>query len=746
MEAWAGFIEQRRFVILGLLAVILIYAATTVSRLQFDFSILPLIEANDEVRRAVDQFDADVPFQSFDQIVTLTWPAPIKGDQLAGIEQKLRALETDPAVASVFSIFRCPLVEPATFPPRLRSFRDEVGSGDPLAVARRHPLVMQKLFAADGHSLALFVTAAERANEKAPNFQAQLESKIDRLFPSDVTRRFVGGAAANDAMVGYMKRDLGRGLLIQFVLFSILLPFVFRSLRGAFIPLFCVLSADLMAVMIAVHTKTVVGLIDLAVPGIIAMIGICDAIHMLHHFEEAIRQGQSKSQALRAMMRRVGPACFFTSLTTAIGFLSLLVAEHHAVRTFGVKASCAVLMTFVMVMTLLPALLSVWPVKSAALPRIPGLRKLGYGRPRLTYGLFALLVLVSVVGIQRLVIDSRWLEEMPQDDPAVQNLSWFEQNFAGLLSLDVRLTGNLDDGAAILAVDRFQQSVLALPGIRGGESYVDWIKEATGQPQPFRAQEAQLGASYLKLAKNWFPAHTVNPDFRTGRMTFYTADDGTLKFFARRDAINRLAVELPPGVKAEVAGYMVMAHESSRLVVTTMLQSFLVSLLAITLLIVVIYRSWRIGLISIVPNTIPILVALGLNGWLGLPLRIGIVMIYSLGLGLAVDDTIHILTRFRQEQARNPKERPRVFLTRALRSSGAALITTSMILFLASATWLPSEFSSLRDTGILLGTIVVVALVADLFLLPLLWEAALRKDGDRKSGASATPEAEADLD
>ena len=165
-----------------------------------------------------------------------------------------------------------------------------------------------------------------------------------------------------------------------------------------------------------------------------------------------------------------------------------------------------------------------------------------------------------------------------------------------------------------------------------------------------------------------------------------------------------------------------MAQESAVLIAELLLQSLAVSMVSITLLISLIYRSWRFGMISVLPNFLPILVALGVNGWFDIPLRLGIVMIYSLGLGIAVDDTVHIMTRFVQEREQNPGATVRQSLLNSLRTAGVALVVTTAILFFGALCFLPANFQPVRDVGILLTVIVATALVADLFVLPVLIE------------------------
>ena len=131
-----------------------------------------------------------------------------------------------------------------------------------------------------------------------------------------------------------------------------------------------------------------------------------------------------------------------------------------------------------------------------------------------------------------------------------------------------------------------------------------------------------------------------------------------------------------------------------------------------------IFRSVKIGLISLAPNVLPLFAALGLSGWAGIDLRIGSALIYCLGLGLAVDNTIHLVTRYLQECRARPHASSRETLIAALHSSGKALITTSLVLAVGTMCHLIGSFQSIRHVGILLFTVIVTALAADLWLLP----------------------------
>ena len=698
-------------------------SAASLPSLRFDFSIQPLLEGNQERKQEVEAFAAAVPPQRADMVCTLAWnrlAGQAELDQVRVLSEELRKLSE---VVSVLSLAEADVIEPGSILPVPVPISGLLGKRSLLEVVRDHPLLRSSLLAKDGRSAAIYIGLRPAGAAVLEQGRSQVEQFLNSFPAGDAEIRLLGGPVVQRAIAGLMSRDVVQGLLLEVIFFALLLPMLFRTLRGTLIPLLVISSA----VVFCAGALTLLGLhisiIDLAVPGLIMIIALCDAVHMMERFEENLRAGRSRHQAIVEMMKKVGLACLYTSVTTGLGFLSLVASAHPSVREFGLKAALAVLLTFCTVILLVPLCLAVWP--RAGLPvkkALPLAGRISYGRPRLTLCLFSLLVVLSLLGASRVRVESRWLEELPENAPAVTDLRWYERNFRPILSLDVRITGTLAEPELFRALERLETEVLEEPEVADCESYVDWVREVAGRQGEIADEQISLGVGFLRLAGGRFPHHVVDRNFREGRMSFKIEDVGTKRFFEIAEKIDRLGAELPHEARAEVAGYMSMAHESSRLVITTILKSFLLSLVAINLFIMLIYRSVRIGLISVLPNLLPILVTLGVSGLLGIPLRIGIVMIYSVGLGLAVDDSIHLLTRFSQERRANPSRPIRETLLTSLRSTGRTLIITSLILIIGGLCYLPSNFQSLNDVGLLLSVLILTALLADLFLLPLMLE------------------------
>ncbi len=725
MRLLGQFIIKQRWLVLFVLVGLLVGAGRILPKLGFSFSLMPILQSDEETQAEVDSFQKDVPPVFHDQIFILEFPTVMKAKELSVVTSLTQELAADPRVASVVSLGNTLVVSNFGLAPLPLPFPSTVKKNETiLEAASRHPLLNQRLISKDGRSATFLLTATENTQKDHAQFLSWLEEHTKKVVQPEVDVHFIGDEVSKRAMKTYMGADLKRGLLLELLIFSILLPLIFRTFRGIIIPLSVVVGAQMFCLSLLVLNGMDIGLIDMAVPGIITMITVCDAVHMMHRFEESLIGGKKRAAAILDMMESIGPACFFTSLTTAIGFLSLVVARHPAVRMFGIKASIAVLIAFLTIIFIVPTMLAFWPIKKGVLARVPGFSHLSYGRRKLTFLLFGVVAFLALLGIGRLNVDSHWLEEMPEEEPLIRELAWYEDNLSGIMTLDVRVSGNLKTREAFDALETFQRRMLREAGVNKSEAYTHWLREALGHPQKMDQAAINRGFAFLSLKPKVYPQHVINANRKVGRISFLTDDSGTSRFFELRDLVDELNENMPQGLTVEVAGFMEMAHEASRLIVTTMLESFLVSLLAISILISLIFRSIRVGLVSIVPNVFPIVVALGINGWLGINLRIGIVMIYSLGLGLAVDDTIHLITRYRQERKRHPDGERRPQLLRSLKGCGPALITTSIVLAIGSLSYLPSNFRSLRDVGLLLTTIVITALLADLFLLPHLLEMA----------------------
>jgi uncharacterized protein len=724
-------------IVFALAAIALLgYAGVTARRIQFDLSIIPILRASKEARNNIADFRKKLPPVFIDLLVIVEWPEPItlkELDQTLIWDKQICKLSK---VKKVHTLATVKVFEGNGGFPTPVSFTKMAKATSIGKQLEKHPLAKGLLISDHRKALAIMLERKDCSHEVLLKYCME---KIPGIIKDPKVKiRYIGAPLIQEAMTNSMSASMKQVLVLEAIFFIILLPLMFRTSRGLLLPLGVIGSAVVLNFGVMVWLGLAINIIGICIPGLIAVIALCDTIHMLHHFEEALFEGHSRDEAILLMLERVGIACFYTSFTTGIGFLSLSLAPHDAVVDFSITASLSVLVAFFCVVFLTPVALSLWPIRRSASRLFSQAIKLNYGKKLWVVIIFFLLVAMAIFGTRRVVVNSHWLEELPKSEPAVRNFLWFEDHFNGFIGLETELQGPLADIKCFNAVETLQKTVLKSRGVKSAESYTHWVREALGvSPESPMSQKMLLkGLTILNYSGPRFPRHVITRDRMSGRITLRIRELGTQHFMTLvREIEEESGKVFPAHIKVRVGGNVRIAHESASLVIKTMMQSMGLSLIAITLFIMLIFRSVKLGLLSIIPNALPVFVALGLNGLLNIELRIGIVMIYALGIGLAVDDTIHFLTRFIQEQKLHPNSVKQA-LVNTLRGTGKALITTSILLTVAALCYLPSSFKTMRDVGILLTPIVIVALAADLWLLPILLEWSYP---DKKSPAQSEP-------
>lgn len=723
MRRYASWVLRYRTVFAFALVVALAASVWALPRLSLDFSITSLLHASSEDRRELAAFEAALPGDNPDAVIVVSWGRPMIPSDLDTLAHLAHAIRSLSGISRVVSLSDIRVIRDGTPLPTVHGFSSLVASrGDQsvLDTARDHPLVLGSLLARDGTASALICTCTHPT--LCDDSLKNIERIVTSAAPPATVVRILGSSIIDRAMSDSMNRNILQSGLLQLLCCVFVLAFLFRRVLGVVVPLLSVVVAVLLYVGATVALGDSITLIEITVPGLILIIGLCDAIHMVHRFEEARAGGHDRRTAIVQMMTSVGTACLFTSLTTAIGFLGLLSADHKAVRDFAWSSSMGIAIGFVAVITVIPLLLSIWPTQRKRDHRPLARLSLTYGRPRLTSALVAFVLALSLWGIARMDIQSSWLEELPTNSDVVKDMHWYERHFDGFLKLDVHVHGILDDPAVYHSLRALETYILAEPEVTRVDSYTRWIDEFLGHSNE-PSDEQLLGAiELMKLSGAAFPTHIITPDFRRARLRFRGYDVSTRRYLSLMATVTEHAHMLPANVTAEVGGSSRLSVESTTHLVEITLHSLLVSLVLITVLMALLFRSARMALISVLPNALPVLLGLGLAGWLDIPLRLGIIMIFSLGLGLAVDDSIHLITRYRQEQHARPDTPTRQLLHDSLHTSGRALITTSIVLAFGTLCYLPASFKSLEEIGILLTTIIVTALVTNLFVLPHLLE------------------------
>jgi hypothetical protein len=661
-------------------------------------------------------------------------------------------------VDQVYSLSMTPVISPDAEGITIAPLYDEAPT-DPAALAGirekalTNPMFLHSIVSADGKTAVWFafpdLQKGDNTDLRITMFEQVNDLALKHLDGFEV--HLEGIPTVKSYMVKYIKRavllfGLGSALLLSLVLFL-----TFRSLRAVFLPGMVVTMALCWTLGIMGMTGGVLDSISSLIFSLIAVVGVGDTIHVLVHNWEEYFTHNDKRKAVVLTMRRMFAPCLLTSVTTAVGFLSLATIRIPPIRTFGMYAGVGVLSAFLISIIFVPAVLMLLspPANLHRKKYDTGLVRsslVGLGRfnqrfPRAIVMVAAVLVIFSLVGISRIKVETRVSEFFHPWSPIVQGYKFLEENVTPPVPLEIFFEGEPDlfkDPKSWQWVEALQKDILKIPLVKRSESYLDVLKElqwalnggdSVGAKRTIPASReaiAQLSLLFQMDDPETFERF-MGHNFDKAHITLRMLDSSS----AEQDVVIRqiwslIDKHVPKNVNSDIAGGTAIFVSTVRELTKGQIRSLTLALIVITLLIALIFRSVKIGLLSMIPNVLPILMMLGLMGWAGFPLDTNTVMVGPITLGIAVDDTIHYITRYRRELSAGHSSAES--MVRTLTSTGRALMSTSMIL---SCGFLLTVFSSFRPQSILggLGAVtIMLALAADLILLPAVMLSFFKKD------------------
>ncbi|PUZ27858.1 hypothetical protein GA0116948_106184 [Chitinophaga costaii] len=548
-------------------------------------------------------------------------------------------------------------------------------------------------------------------------------------------------------------------LKLSFVLTALILFAFFRSVSSVIMSMIVVAIGVIWSVATIVLLGYKITLLTGIIPPLIVVIGIPNCVYFLNKYHTEYAKCNNREEALVRMIQRMGIVTLFTNITAAIGFGVFYFTKSSILKQFGVVAGINILWIFVISFIFLPSVLSYLPppknrhttyLDSKFFNKmLGGITYLVFHYRKAIYAVTIVLVGLALVGMSRLKSVGFIVDDIPHTDKLYTDLKFFEKNFKGVMPLEIAIDTKKKNGVINLntlnKIDTLSARLAALPEFAKPLSVAEGIK--------FVKQAYYNGDSASYSIPTQFDVPFLSPYLRMKNAGSEAGSGGNtmfskllLSFMDSTRQIARISVSmadvgsqrlplildsLRPQVnqlfdttqyKVSFTGTSIIFLEGSRFIIHGLIDSILLAFILIICCMFYLFRSWRMLLISLVPNLIPLLVTAGVMGWLGIAIKPSTVLVFSIALGIAIDVTIRFLVNFKQEL---PQHNGNISETvrQTIRETGLSIIYTSLILFAGFMIFSFSEFGGTKALGWLTSLTLVLAMVTNLTILPafLLW-------------------------
>jgi predicted RND superfamily exporter protein len=533
--------------------------------------------------------------------------------------------------------------------------------------------------------------------------------------------------------------------MIALVICIAFLSLIFRRVRGVIAPVIVIASVIIivygMMGWLGVPSSHMSGMI----PTLLLVISVSYSIHVINHFRHSFRRTGLRRESVRYAFRHAAWPCFVTAVTTSVGFASFIIVPLKPIREMGLFSAIGVFMAYLLVITIIPIFYSFGRDKRATADNSSANGGNGTDsrlmngwanfvmNNSLTIGIVAFVVLMGAILLSlRIRVETDTLSLMGDKVRMVRDARYVTDRIGGLFSYEVLIELPEDDMAKQPEVLRAVDAIAAeadgweittmTTSLSDMIKELNWVMHNKDDEYYVIPESRQLIAQYLLLyemsggenVEDW-----VDYDYRMLHVSVQTSMF-TSSLEQQLDELRSFALErLPAGTKATVVGDVPILLKMINMLTSGQIKSIAVAFLAITLMMMLILKSFRVGLLSMVPNIFPVVFIMGTMGLLGVPLDMMTIMIAPMVIGIAVDDTVHYFIHFKQEY------RERGGYTEANRETyqkvGYAIVFTSVVLIFGFSIFCLSIMKSMFNVGLIASVGIFSALLADLFIAPVLF-------------------------
>ncbi|MDX1618728.1 MAG: MMPL family transporter, partial [Balneolaceae bacterium] len=681
MRPFAEFIQKHPVSFLLLFALLVLAAIYPALNIRTDFNLEnffpkedPTIEDYQSLEREFGR-DDNIIMVGFRSDSLLTPPV------LADLKRLVDSAKTIPNVNEVRSLWSADDINSdgvrLEFTPYLEENRLSALNADTL---RRRladdPFASGFLINERGDATAFYLEMDEENNFTVREQVITNLREILSPYRSEYDFKISGIPYYRNQYIHYLNDEIAFYITLSSLLVALLLWFLYRSMLGLLFPMLIVWFTILLTLAIMQLTGGYFEVMSSTIAPILLCVGIADSVHMLSKYDDARQEGLGKRASITEMILTLGSATFLTSITTAIGFGTLLTSDIVPMNRFGIYTAVGVMVAFAITITFLPSVLTltrsktIFKEKSARffelfsnlLSRISSLNSRHY--KKIVWG-FAAITLAAGSGMALLKVNGKVFGELGPETEPIRHAEFFSRNLAPPFPMEFIIDTGRDNGVMdpgfIEKVEAFTGELQSYEEVDRIVSFNTILKEvhkamAPGQylDNPLPGSEQLIAQYVLLLEFNESDALQRVSDFsyRSVRVSANVYDVGSYRINQMQDSLSNYLAASFPDSEVTITGSTILSANLNGKMVSSLMKSILLAFVLISIIMAVLFRNVRMVLISLVPNILPLLMVAGFMGFSGIDIRASTAVIFTIAFGIAVDDSIHYLARVRVEMKR----------------------------------------------------------------------------------------------
>ena len=539
--------------------------------------------------------------------------------------------------------------------------------------------------------------------------------------------------------------EIGIFIVAALLVTSLIFFFFFRSFRATFISMFVVIIGVMWAFGILGLLQYEITILTALIPPLIIVIGIPNCIFLINKYQQEVNKHGNQAKSLQRVISKIGNATLMTNITTASGFATFIILDSDLLKEFGIVASINIIGIFILSLLIIPIIYSFMP-----LPKTKHLKHLNkkwmdffvnwmermVRDHRIAVYLTTVGVLVlSIIGIYQIKITGSRIEDLPKNTHFYKDIQFFEEEFDGIMPMEIVVDTERKNGvlkpATLKRMDQLGTVIDEIPELSRPISVVDLIKYSkqafyNGIPKYYQLPTSQENTFIMDAARKSSTDGNLLESFvdstgQTARLTTFMQDVKIDRMEEIEQDVQQAIDKFFPSERYNVymTGKALLFLKGTRYLVKNLLMSLALAIGLISLFMAYLFRSFRMVIISLVPNLLPLVVTAGVMGYLGIPIKPSTILVFSIAFGISVDDTIHFLAKYRQELATHRWHIKRSVYA-ALRETGVSMFYTSIVLFFGFSVFIISSFGGTKALGGLVSATLLFAMLSNLILLPSL--------------------------